>query len=94
MYALINVINFVFQGYLFVIIGQVLVGWLIAFEVLNVNNPQARNLVALLHKLTDPVYRPLRKYIPAIGGIDITPILVIIGLQILQRFIVETLVSL
>ena len=42
----------------------------------------------LLKKLTDPVYKPLRKYIPPIGGIDITPLIVIIGLQLIDYLVV------
>ncbi len=94
MYTLINLINLAFQVYLIIIIAQVLVSWLIAFDVININNPKARNLVELLRKATDPVYKPLRKYIPPIGGIDITPIIVIFGLQLLRNFIVSLLAGL
>lgn len=91
MYTLVYLIDFVFKAYVFVIIAQVLVSWLIAFEVINTNNQQARNLVALLDKLTEPVYKPIRKFIPPIGGIDITPIIVLIALQLLKNFIVGLL---
>lgn len=66
--------------YVYIIIASVAVSWLIAFEVINVRNAKAANLVRLLDKATEPVYRPLRKFIPAIGGIDITPIIVIFGI--------------
>jgi YggT family protein len=72
-----DLINFILQLYIYVIIASVAVSWLIVFEVINVRNPQAKNLVRLLDRLTDPVYRPLRRYIPPLGGIDITPIIVI-----------------
>ena len=75
------------QAYFWIIIAGVVISWLIAFEVVNTKNQQARNLVALLEKATDPVYKPLRKYIPPIGGIDITPIIVIIGISVLQRIV-------
>jgi YggT family protein len=73
------------QVYFWIIILSVILSWLIAFEVINVKNEKAQNLVRLLEKATDPVYRPLRKYIPSIGGIDITPIIVIFGIYLLQR---------
>ena len=63
-----------------VIIIQVILSWLVAFDVVNVRNPQAANLVRLFEKLTGPIYRPLRRYIPPIAGIDITPIIIIIGI--------------
>lgn len=73
--------------YMWVILIGVAVSWLIAFEVINTRNPQAANLVTLLNKLTEPVYKPVRKYVPPIGGIDLTPIVVIIGIYILQTII-------
>lgn len=76
------------QAYTMVIIVHVAVGWLIAFEIINARNPQAKNLIRLLNKLTDPVYAPLRKYIPPIGGIDVTPIIVIFGLSLIEKFVI------
>ena len=91
MAALIKIIDLIFDIYLFIIIAQVLVSWLIAFDVLNVNNPQARNLVMALKRMTDPVYKPLRKFTPPIGGIDITPIIVILGLSFIESALIELL---
>ena len=73
--------------YMWIIIISVALSWLIAFGVLNTRNPQARNLVALLERATDPVYKPLRRFIPPIGGIDITPMIVIFGIFILRDII-------
>lgn len=75
--------------YFWIIIISVVSSWLIAFDVINVRNPQAANLMRLLGKVTDPVFAPLRKIIPAIGGIDLTPIIVIFGIQILKQIIVR-----
>lgn len=91
MAALIYIINLAVQAYIFVIIAQVAISWLVIFNVFNLENPQARNLVRLLGKLTDPVMKPVQKYIPPIGGLDLTPIIVIIGLQILQSVLVRIL---
>jgi len=74
--------------YFWIIVLSVVISWLIAFEVLNVRNPQAANLVRLLNKATEPVYRPLRKFIPAIGGIDITPIIVIFGIYLAKHIVI------
>lgn len=62
--------------------------WLISFNVVNEDNQQARNLMALLKRVTDPVYEPIRKYIPPIGGIDLTPLIVIIALQLIEQLVV------
>lgn len=75
------------QIYVWIIIASVIVSWLIAFEVINVRNPQAANLVRLLNRVTEPVFKPIRKFVPPIGGIDITPIIVIILIYLLQGLI-------
>lgn len=67
-----------------IIIIQVILSWLVAFDVVNVRNQQAANLVRLFEKITAPIYQPLRKVIPPIAGIDLTPIIVIIGIEILK----------
>lgn len=92
MFAIGKLLIFILQVYFYIIIASVIVSWLIAFEVVNIKNPQAQNLVNLLNKLTEPVYKPLRKFIPPIGGIDITPIVVIFGIFILQELIARTFI--
>ncbi|HBR69050.1 MAG TPA: YggT family protein [Rhodospirillaceae bacterium] len=82
-------INLAFQIYTMIIIVQVIISWLVNFGVVNTGNQQARNLIELLRKLTDPVYKPIQKYIPPIGGIDITPLVVIIGLSLIQSYVVN-----
>ena len=77
--------------YIGILIVQIAISWLINFEVINAGNAQAQNLIRLLQKLTDPVYKPLRKYIPPIGGIDITPIIVILGLNLLRGLVLGLL---
>ena len=74
--------------YIAVIVIQVAVSWLLVFGVINAGNPQAKNLIHLLQRATDPVYKPLKKYVPPLGGIDITPLIVIIGLSLLRRMVI------
>ncbi len=78
--------------YIYIIIANVIISWLIVFDVVNIRNPKAANLICLLEKVTDPVYKPLRKYIPPIGGIDLTPIIIIFGIYLLQNIILRLLV--
>lgn len=84
-------ISLVIHVYVLIIIVQVAVSWLISFEVINTENESAKNLVELLKKATDPVYQPIRKYVPPIGGIDLTPLIVIILLQILEYMVLGAL---
>ncbi len=70
-----------------IIIVQVVLSWLIMFEVINIRNPQAANFVRLIDRITAPVYTPLRKVIPPIAGIDLTPIIVIFAIELLKHLV-------
>lgn len=82
-----EILLLILSVFFWIIIAQVVLSWLIAFDVINVRNAQAQNLIRLLNKITDPVFKPLRKVIPAIGGIDVTPIIIIFAISILQKLI-------
>lgn len=78
--------------YMYIIIASVVVSWLIAFDVINRNHRQAANLVYALKRATDPVYKPIRKFIPPIAGFDLSPIIVLIVIAVLKDIIVRILV--
>lgn len=82
-----DLLNFLLSLYVWIIVIQVVISWLIAFEVINTRNPSAANLVRLLERATEPVFKPLRKYVPPIGGIDLTPLIVIVGIWVLQHIV-------
>lgn len=73
----------------FIIIAQVLIHWLVNFGVLNTKNEQAKNLVELLHKITNPIFSKVRKYVPPIGGLDLTPLIILVGLMILESLVMN-----
>jgi YggT family protein len=73
--------------YTYVVVAAVIVSWLIAFGVLNTYNSFARSIVTFLDAATEPVFRQVRKIIPPIGGLDIAPLIVLIGLQFLSYLI-------
>ena len=91
--AIGNLLLLVLKIYLWVIIIQVALSWLVVFNVVNLSNPQAQNFVKLLNKLTDPVFSKLRQFIPPIGGIDITPIIVIFAIYLLQSVVISVFMS-
>ena len=93
MYFLVSIISFCINIYVLVIILQVAMSWLVALDIVNSDNDAAVKLMTLLKKLTDPVFIPLRKYVPPIGGIDVSPIIVIIGLQILGSLLTRMLIG-
>jgi YggT family protein len=73
--------------YTLVIIAAVIVSWLTAFGVLNTYNPMARSLIRALDALTEPVFRQVRRIVPILGGLDLSPLIVLIALQALQRLV-------
>jgi YggT family protein len=82
--ALLFIFNTVISLIIAVVIINALISWLIAFDVLNIRNATVYRIVRALDGVTEPMLRPLRRFIPNLGGIDITPILLIILLKALQ----------
>lgn len=63
------------------IIISAILSWLVAFDVINLRNPMVYNVARFLDAVTRPILRPFQKIIPAIGGVDISPIIVLLILQ-------------
>ena len=70
--------------YKWVVIAAVIVSWLTAFNVINSHNNVVRTLLRILYALTEPVFRPIRKIIPPIGGLDLSPIIVFLIIWFLE----------
>ena len=86
-----QVLILILDVFFWIIIAQVVMSWLLAFGVVNIQNNNARKFVEIIQKITDPVYKPLRKIIPSIGGIDISPIIIIFAISILKNLIAANL---
>ncbi len=74
----------VLEIYKWIVIAAVIVSWLTAFNVINQHNNFVRTLLRILIALTEPVFRPIRKVIPAVGGLDLSPIVVFVIIWFLQ----------
>jgi YggT family protein len=72
------VIDWLLEALVWVIIADVVISWLTAFQIINLRNPAARNLVNLLDRVAAPFLWPFRKIIPPIGGLDLSPMVLII----------------
>ncbi len=70
-----------------VVIAAVVVSWLVAFGILNMSNPTVRQLVRALDAITEPMFRQVRRIIPPIGGLDISPVFILIAIYVLQVFV-------
>ena len=71
-----------------VVIISVIMSWLIAFNVLDTRNRVVYQIADMLYRLTEPVYQPIRNMLPAMGGIDLSPLIVLIAIFALQRAII------
>jgi YggT family protein len=85
LYALFGIINMILQVLVWVIIAQVIISWLVAFNVINTQSNFVRTVLDVLDRLTAPLYRPIRKILPDFGGIDFSPIVLILAIQILRK---------
>ena len=83
-YALFGIIDMILQVLVWIIIAQVILSWLVAFNVINTSSNFVRTLLDALDRLTAPLYRPIRKIMPDFGGIDFSPIVLILAIQILR----------
>ncbi|MEY4269561.1 MAG: hypothetical protein RLZZ58_777 [Pseudomonadota bacterium] len=81
---LIQILDILLQVVWWIIILQAILSWLIAFNVINTHNDFVAQLWHVLGRITEPVYRPFRRIIPDFGGIDLTPMAVLILLMILR----------
>ena len=85
LYALFGIIDMILQVLVWVIIVQVILSWLVAFNVINTQSNFVRTVVDALERLTAPLYRPIRAILPDFGGIDFSPIVLILAIQILRK---------
>ena len=74
--------------YIWILIASAILSWLVAFNVVNQRNPIVANLGDFLYRITEPALRPIRAFLPNLGGIDISPVILILLLLFLQRVII------
>lgn len=87
MRAILDVLVLILDLYWWIIILSAILSWLIAFNVVNVRNQFVGTIAHFLHQLTEPALRPIRRFMPDLGGIDISPIVLLIAIYFLKRVI-------
>ena len=75
--------------YKWVVIAMVIMSWLLAFNVVNIHNPFVRQVTYFLTRLTEPLLAPIRRVLPNLGGLDLSPVVLFIGLLFLERLIIH-----
>ena len=93
--ALFSVVNLLLDVLRWIIIIQAILSWLVAFNVINTTNDFMRSFLYALDRITEPLYRPIRRVLPDFGGIDFSPLvalLIVIAVQMLLNGLVLDLV--
>ena len=88
MLPLIKLVLTVLDLYKIVIIAGAVLSWLIAFGVVNIRNDVVRAAWNLFLALTEPFLRPIRNFLPSTGGIDLSPIVLLLAIMLIERIIV------
>ena len=89
MYSVLMLIDRIIDLYVWVIIVSAVLSWLVAFDVVNMRNRFIYLVGDTLNRLTEPVYRPVRRFLPDMGGLDLSPLIVILGLWFLRDIMWE-----
>ncbi|MDQ8755830.1 YggT family protein [Sphingosinicella sp. LHD-64] len=82
--ALFGVADLLLRVAMYVIIAQAILSWLVAFNVINTYNDFVRSFLGALDRITEPLYRPIRKILPDFGGLDFSPMVVLLLIYVIR----------
>jgi len=85
--ALVDIADLLLSVLMWIIIGQVILSWLLAFNVLNTSSQGVRTFALALERVTAPLYRPIRRILPDFGGLDFSPLVILILIQVIKRLL-------
>ena len=88
MRAVLDIILLVLDLYRWVLIAMIIMSWLISFNVINTRNAFVEGLWRVLNQLTEPVLRPIRRFMPNFSGLDISPIILFLIIFFIERIII------
>ena len=91
MHAVLNLLLLLIRIYIWVLIAQAILSWLLAFGVINRYNRGVSVIGDFLYRITEPALRPIRAILPNFGGIDISPVILILILYFISDLIIEDL---
>ncbi len=89
MRSILDIILLVLQIYIWLLIAAAVLSWLIAFNVVNTHNQVVAMIADFLFRITEPVLRPIRSMLPNLGGIDVSPVVLILLILLLENIIVR-----
>ena len=85
--SLFQILDILLQVLMWIIVIQAIQSWLVAFNVINTRTDFVRSFLNALDRLTRPLYRPIRRILPDFGGIDFSPIVVILIIIVIDRLL-------
>jgi len=88
MIAIFEIIQLLLRVLTWIIIIQAILSWLIAFNVINTHSDFVRQLLYGLTRMTEPLYRPIRRIMPDFGALDFSPLVVLLLIQILSNIVI------
>ena len=91
--ALVDIAKLLLSILTWIIIIQVILSWLLAFNVLNVHSGGVRAFIVALDRITAPLYRPIRRLLPDFGGIDFSPLVILILIQVIKKLLQGVLIQ-
>ena len=89
MTSLVQILLLILDVVWFILIAHVIMSWLINFQVLNLRQPLVHQIWEGLSRLLEPLYAPIRRILPAMGGLDLAPLVVLIGIYALRIIIIN-----
>ena len=87
MRAVLDIVIIILDLYVWLLIASAILSWLIAFNVVNTRNQFVAAVVEFLYRITEPALAPIRRFMPNLGGLDISPIILILLIMFVQRVI-------
>jgi YggT family protein len=93
MRSLLWLIDTVIMLYVYLLLASAILSWLIAFNVVNARNDVVRAIWDFLYRVTEPALRPIRRFLPNLGGIDISPVILVLLLLFVRSLIAELFAS-
>ena len=91
--ALVDIANLLLSIVTWIIIGQVILSWLFAFNVLNTSSSGVRTVAVAIDRITAPLYRPIRRILPDFGGIDFSPLVILLLIQVIKKLLAGVLIQ-
>ncbi|MEO6225235.1 MAG: YggT family protein [Sphingomicrobium sp.] len=85
--ALVGIADMLLSIVMWIIIIQVILSWLLAFNILNTSSNGVRTVALAIERITAPLYRPIRRILPDFGGIDFSPLVILILIQVIKKLL-------